>query len=788
MTHHPLVVSLFCAVGTCWAVPGDMDQDADYDLFDFSWFQRCYTGPPDAPGFLPPPFPWCVEVFDRDANNAIDELDYVHLVARSGLQSFVDLPIQGDAYGVAVGDVDGDGDADIVVGIPTPSPTRLVVFRNLGSRVFEPVEHFGLGANRVVLADVDGDGDLDFIGSQDQAHQVFVGRNDGNGGLESVAFYDMSLPIFLTAGDVDGDADVDFFAGPYLARLFRNSGNGSFTMEPFIEFGPPKGHITLADLDLDGDLDVLYLTREFSPPGAYLVTHVNPGNGEFEAPTQYSLGFGNTGFGLTAGDFDGDLKPDVAVVSSQPYEIQFFRNMGDGVLAHGDDIPISSVPYDITSADVDRDGDLDLITPNSERSTLSIFSNRGDGSFDGEIQFDSGARPFQAAVADFDQDQRPDIVSANADGDRVGLLFQNTNGSWLAPRAYEDELIYNRIAVADMNQDGIVDIVSSAGPLVFPGWGIVTVHAGQPDGENVLYDQFDLDWSTQPISTESSAIATTDVDLDGDADVVVGAFDNWIGTGGLFVLQNDGTGTLTSPTQFDTTNAPTEIRVTDIDGDADDDVLIVNGVDPTVQILLVTSGQLEPGPAIDIGGAAFSFDVGDLDGDSDVDVAVARIATDDLVIAFRQSNGDWQLGEPLPTGDYPVYVRAVDLNGDNSPDLVVSNRDSMTVSVYYNNGVGQFLDGMTLTTDAGIERLWVDDVDSDGDTDLLIGTSSQLGNPRGVLTFLQTSQGEFVQVEFLPMGVSPSDLALTDVDGDLDLDLITARSTVLSVMENSVHP
>ena len=71
-------------------------------------------------------------------------------------------------------------------------------------------------------------------------------------------------PNFLAIGDMDGDGDTDvvasreMFSGPGISIL-RSNGDGSFATEEIYElnFMQSLGDVELADIDGDGDLDVL---------------------------------------------------------------------------------------------------------------------------------------------------------------------------------------------------------------------------------------------------------------------------------------------------------------------------------------------------------------------------------------------------------------------------------------------------------------------------------------------------------------------------------------------------
>ena len=211
---------------------------------------------------------------------------------------------------LAVGDVDGDGDPDaILVG------TRPVLYRNDGAGRFADAGNVlpggALIATDGAFADLDGDGDLDFVIAYYDPFfgSVFVWRNDGTG-----RFVDdpTALPVGFAArarevelGDVDGDGDVDIAFGNVGApdEILANDGTGRFALGVPLP-GTAAGSTfdaRLFDVDGDGDLDWLGARRAWR-------LALNDGAGTFRAgdlPTFVS------GRRLAVADLDTDGDLDV---------------------------------------------------------------------------------------------------------------------------------------------------------------------------------------------------------------------------------------------------------------------------------------------------------------------------------------------------------------------------------------------------------------------------------------------------------------------------------------------
>jgi hypothetical protein len=126
-------------------------------------------------------------------------------------------------------------------------------------------------------------------------------------------------------------------------------------------------------------------------------------------------------------------------------------------------------------------------------------------------------------------------------------------------------------------------------------------------------------------------------------------------------------------------------------------------------------------------------------------------------------------------GDYVQAVVAADVDGDGDLDLLAVNYVSTpggTVSVRLNNGAGVFSSGSTVAVDSGPLGLAVGDLDGDGDVDLVTanffdGTISVRRND---------GNGNFTGTSDILVGQGAQSVAIADLDADGDLDLLVAQN------------
>ena len=231
------------------------------------------------------------------------------------------------SFHAAFGDVDGDGDLDIVVGNITiiGSPHQNTLLINNGSGVFtdqtDQLPNVTDVTLAVVLADLDGDSDLDIVVANRQINGSKILINNGFGVFtdqSSIRFITPSFPFHGDVGiaDVDGNGSPDIIfssisGGP---RVFINDGIGFFTDETIARtptFLNSHG-ITLADVDLDGDVDIFVVVpgvlsrRLLLNDGAGFFIDATATNLPAKDPTivdvvRYSA----------CGDFDMDGDPDL---------------------------------------------------------------------------------------------------------------------------------------------------------------------------------------------------------------------------------------------------------------------------------------------------------------------------------------------------------------------------------------------------------------------------------------------------------------------------------------------
>jgi hypothetical protein len=190
--------------------------------------------------------------------------------------------IANDAIGIELGDLDGDFDVDLLHGekfrVPRVFHNRLtggelLRFRDATHAVIPGASWAPSSGNyEQELGDLDGDDDLDVYGVNGSTGDDSVAPNRGDGVFLTPQIVPLSVSRHHEADafdfDQDGDLDVFICSETSSEKVYTNlgaAGGYAFTLDPSLL--PPLAAAAegadAADVDLDGDLDILVATLFF---------------------------------------------------------------------------------------------------------------------------------------------------------------------------------------------------------------------------------------------------------------------------------------------------------------------------------------------------------------------------------------------------------------------------------------------------------------------------------------------------------------------------------------------
>lgn len=353
--------------------------------------------------------------------------------------------------------------------------------------------------------------------------------------------------------------------------------------------------------------------------------------------TQFAKGVnyrvGGTPVAVTIGDFNNDGISDLAVASqTSPVGVVILLGHGDGTFQVSGNFTFGKTPSSIVTGDFNGDGDLDLAVVDTTTKLVYVLLGKGDGGFFKPTTQAAGKDPLVVTTSDLTNNGELDLVVVfNGSGTQNGgiaVILGNGDGTFQPPLTFTAGPLPNSLVVGDVNGDGIPDVVAgndSKSLMVLLGNGDGTFqHAKVYSG----------------LTAAAHSVALGDFNGDGKLDVaaVLGTAPKPLGM--VIVGLGNGDGTFAPPT------------------------------------------QIGSGPSLN------SIAVADFTQNGDLDLAVAMAGTpmSKALVYIGNGDGTFQTAQQYTANADAVALAAADLNGDGYPDLVVVNRDDLTVTVLLNEG------------------------------------------------------------------------------------------------------
>ena len=672
---------------------------------------------------------------------------------------FVVLPTTaGNIHDTALGDVDDDGHLDLLVLSGFGSDTQLALHRGRGTGWFEPpVAVAGpAGATRLRVADLDGDGDGDAV--LGAATTLFAQTFDGSGAGfgEPATLWSLAADLEdLETGEVTGGGGPEVVVATADDRLLVLTAAGG-ALAPLDELVTGAGlrDVDLADVDGDGLDDLVAALLLDGTVSAWL----SRGGGVFDPPVVSPTVVADPAATLALAHLDGDDHLDLVAG----------RNVstgdGTGAFTGATGLAFTSDPLDLALLDVDGDGLTDVLSADGGAPTVA--TNLGGLAFASSTLVGE-AQAFGFAGGDLDGDGHGDVVVT--DDRRLLPLVRLEAGGFDAADGVPGELPNRSEArLGDVDGDGVLDLVTRHN-LARLGW-----RPGLGDG---TFGDLLLTSTNQNVIDH---IEVTDLDGDGRADVLTGSRNtNAVIPDklGVFLGQPDGTFVRSFNDNVPADEFHDGIGVADLDGDGLPDALhLLRGLTPGTGLLRtfrnLGGGSFTEVQTIVLADEVEAWAVGELDGDGLPDL-VLGYGGSPHAFELRRGTGGGQLGAPTPFHGPPFQffgvssLRLVDMNGNGTLDLVHGGPEELRV--HHGLGTGLFQAPDIHRFSGSYNRMTLDDLDGDGDQDVLFTGADQLTLlwNQGV-TFTESAHPTLVWMEMSDTG---------DLDGDGFVDIVAVDTS-----------
>lgn len=328
---------------------------------------------------------------------------------------------------------------------------------------------------------------------------------------------------------------------------------------------------------------------------------------------------------------------------------------------------------------------------------------------------------------DFDADGHLDLAAVSPGEDQVVVQLGSGGGALGSPVSYAVGREPRALALGDLNRDGIGDLVvaNSEGDSL-------SVLLGKPGGlfasavEIAVPDSF-------PVS-----VAVGDVTGDGKPDVAIGSHYGTAcydcGDNAVLLFVGDGQGGLAfrakSGIYFDGVRS---VAIADFDHDGFGDIAAATegyhvGNSGFSLFFGDAQGSLARNSHHSAGYWTYSLAVQDLDGDGDADVVTAERESDTVSVFLNDGSGQFT-AHSFSAGNHPLGIAVGDFDRDGVLDLAAAGFGPLRV--FRGDGAGNYallrqFDGVGVHDGVGDPRMISADFDGDGEPELALAANAQL--------------------------------------------------------------
>jgi hypothetical protein len=545
-----------------------------------------------------------------------------------------------------------------------------------------------------------------------------------------------------------------------IVTSFTNLYAQNYQAPKFLEGAGNPSTIGHADIDGDGDRDVIFSTNENSKVYAILNNGgnlkgpqipVTSGTTDLHLDGSYNLPF-------TVGDFDKDGKDEIAVYdnlsASSTLRLSIFKFDGQKFII----ITTLSTPNlsanTIVSSDFNKDGLLDIFFT---ADNAYEYEAKPLGGYQLKTIVTEGVAA-KGYVADLNSDSWPDLITHDSNF-KISIYLNQVNGTFkynLSQVARFSTI--QKIEIADFNMDGRNDFVVKSWTENF-----LELFSQNSDG---TFSSNKIQLNSYP----GSGMTVFDQNNDGRPDILVNSQrNNPITHFGITTLLNMSGGFFDMFYSEDIFFG-SDIEAIDLDNDSKKEVIVLNegrnilvydNLTPTlIHKDNIPFGYFPTNPS--------SCTTTDLNKDGKEDIIIANRNSSSISMLFQKSNGEFASPVFYMIPNNPTKVTTADLNEDEFPDLLVTSNQVTGPSGTYqllSKPDGTYTAAILISTGS---ELLVSDFNHDGKTDVYNGNVTTFGDGAGnffsyfpdysIPTIISTASGDL-------NGDSYGDIVLASTSG-----------------------
>lgn len=655
--------------------------------------------------------PWALTVADFNQDRYLDVAvvnygtDNIVILLGNGRGSFINRQTyttlsKSNPTSIVVADFNRDSHFDLAVA--NNGTGCIGIFYGYGNGTFQSQMTLSTGEKSspqyLTIGDFDNDNTTDLVILDAANNQLHILPGYGNGTFGEMSTYDgapQSQPFSLVVSDFNNDNQSDIAVvnyGTNTALILTNYSMKKSTRITNYFVGDSRriSSVVVSDLNKDHIPDIV-----FWGDGSTLILY-GLDDGTFDRESMQTLTVELDSSYTRIADLNNDTNMDIVFTDTYGNSIDVLLGRDNGTFSDvmkystGD----QSQPVWLTLGDLNNDQRLDIVYVNAHTANVEIFLGNGDGTF-GNITIDSvinSTNPNLVEIEDLNNDTYSDLIVADGNG-LINIYVGNKNGtlSFLTACSVDVSSSPDYIVLADVNNDKHLDmvvvnlVVSNIG--VFLGYGNGTFHV------QTIY-------SVEPLFTPFSVVVV-DANNDGILDITAtnAEYDEIVvfcGYGdGTFELclrygTGDGTGPDVVTVAYFAHRMELQFVVTLF---ATGDLITMS---PYHAALFTQQTKYPTGSAP----KPVSMAIGDLNNDNRSDIVVVNSGNASLTLFFNLNNGTFST-KTMHSNDNEFSPRSVllcDVNRDNEPDIVTVDSNMNSISIFRGYGTEHFTEQWKYTT------------------------------------------------------------------------------------------